>query len=451
MAYTTLREGSRGEEVKKMQQQLINQGYNVGSAGADGIYGKNTAAAVTQYQRDKGLSVDGIAGNQTQTSLYSAQAPQQNTAAGAPATTESPIKGVTQDVYNKLTEPYKQSENVANAWATIESLQQKLKGDTKYGEDLDKIVSDLMNHPAFQYDVEADPLFQQMLASQKEAGEKAMEDTVARSSALTGGYGNSWAQTAGQQAYDQYLQDAYNQLPQYYQLAMNAHNMETEDLMRKYSLLSEADQKEFDRLMTEYGLATDAYDRLYQQDRTGYEDRVGIAQQLAGMMSSDYWNNLQQEFAKEQFEYQKEQDRIANQRASARAYSSTVKEKSEDEKYDDLMDSYAKNIEAARKQYDDENFVNYLESIKTSEGFSDAEFHELLVAAKVPTNYLENYYQTRDSSDRDNAFAEAKALSASKAFANMTARQQQNAIQDFLNKYKYKSYYNDLYKTFYLK
>lgn len=62
-----LQNGSRGDDVKNVQEMLDKLGYNTG--GADGIFGKNTQAAVIQYQRDHGLQVDGIIGNQTLTTL----------------------------------------------------------------------------------------------------------------------------------------------------------------------------------------------------------------------------------------------------------------------------------------------------------------------------------------------------------------------------------------------
>jgi N-acetylmuramoyl-L-alanine amidase len=59
----TLKEGSRGETVKKMQQKLKNWGYYSGSV--DGIYGKKTLEAVKYFQRKNKLVVDGIAGPKT--------------------------------------------------------------------------------------------------------------------------------------------------------------------------------------------------------------------------------------------------------------------------------------------------------------------------------------------------------------------------------------------------
>lgn len=58
-----LRQGSSGATVKKVQQKLKNWGYYSGSV--DGIYGKNTVAAVKRFQKKNGLTVDGIAGTKT--------------------------------------------------------------------------------------------------------------------------------------------------------------------------------------------------------------------------------------------------------------------------------------------------------------------------------------------------------------------------------------------------
>ena len=68
-----LTQGSSGEDVRKLQQALIDAGYSVGASGADGIYGANTANAVRQYQQANGLSVDGIYGAKTQAAVQDYQ------------------------------------------------------------------------------------------------------------------------------------------------------------------------------------------------------------------------------------------------------------------------------------------------------------------------------------------------------------------------------------------
>ncbi len=61
-----LSQGSRGQEVIKLQQALKDKGYNVT---VDGIYGAKTREAVIKFQKDNGLNPDGIAGAKTLTKL----------------------------------------------------------------------------------------------------------------------------------------------------------------------------------------------------------------------------------------------------------------------------------------------------------------------------------------------------------------------------------------------
>ena len=65
----TLRRGSRGEYVTYLQTKLIQLGYNVGKTGADGIFGVKTEEAVRDFQRNNGLTVDGVVGSATWTAL----------------------------------------------------------------------------------------------------------------------------------------------------------------------------------------------------------------------------------------------------------------------------------------------------------------------------------------------------------------------------------------------
>lgn len=60
--YPTLKKGCRGEYVKKLQQMLVCLGYAVA---VDGIFGAKTLAAVRAFQKDNGLTVDGIVGKNT--------------------------------------------------------------------------------------------------------------------------------------------------------------------------------------------------------------------------------------------------------------------------------------------------------------------------------------------------------------------------------------------------
>ena len=83
LAYSTLEKGSSGAEVVQLQQALSRLGYSVS---ADGVYGTQTRNAVKAFQADQKLTVDGKAGDVTQTRLY-ALASQASAAAAVPART----------------------------------------------------------------------------------------------------------------------------------------------------------------------------------------------------------------------------------------------------------------------------------------------------------------------------------------------------------------------------
>ena len=61
----TLRRGSKGDDVKDLQLRLHWKGYDLGSYGVDGDYGRATEAAVKAFQTDAGLKADGICGPDT--------------------------------------------------------------------------------------------------------------------------------------------------------------------------------------------------------------------------------------------------------------------------------------------------------------------------------------------------------------------------------------------------
>ena len=71
--YQTLQKGSKGDDVKALQQRLIELNYLSGSA--DGDYGGKTASAVELFQNTAGLTATGIADPDTQSALFADDAP----------------------------------------------------------------------------------------------------------------------------------------------------------------------------------------------------------------------------------------------------------------------------------------------------------------------------------------------------------------------------------------
>lgn len=72
----TLRKGDKGEFVTLLQTLLIGRNYSLPKYGADGSFGKETEDAVKQFQRDHGLTADGIVGKMTWAALDADPTPQ---------------------------------------------------------------------------------------------------------------------------------------------------------------------------------------------------------------------------------------------------------------------------------------------------------------------------------------------------------------------------------------
>ena len=70
---TILKRGMKGDDVRRLQQRLMELGYALPRYGADGDYGSETVTAVKAFQLDRGLEADGIAGEATLAALYAGQ------------------------------------------------------------------------------------------------------------------------------------------------------------------------------------------------------------------------------------------------------------------------------------------------------------------------------------------------------------------------------------------
>ena len=161
---------------------------------------------------------------------------------------------------------FQPSEKYLQAMAYTQDALDKLNGRTSYSEKLDSILGNISNRDPFAYDFNTDPLFQAQLQASMNSGQLAMQNTMGQASALTGGYGSSYAVSAGSQAYNQYIQDAYNNLPEYYNLALEAYEAEGNRLMNEYNAYASADETEYSRMVDDYQLNAQNADNIYGKE-----------------------------------------------------------------------------------------------------------------------------------------------------------------------------------------
>ena len=343
MAVTNLKNGSTGSDVKKLQKALEAAGYNVGSTGADGVYGKNTAAAVKQYQKDHGLAVDGIAGKNTQGLLYGSNLMAQGGLLGAQIVAPNAVNknnkpGITpvevgevepsnptkdkdkvedkkpaddkgadketnadkgsnaQDGFIFDYGTYAPSDIVNQANAALQDWMNQKPGayESQWQAMIDEYMNKIMNREEFSYNFNEDALYQQYKDIYTQQGLMAMMDTMGQASAMTGGYGNTYAQTVGQQAYNQQLNQLNNVLPELYQMAYNRYADEGQQMLNEYGMLMDRENTDYNRYQnnldnwyTNLQYLTDRYDTEWSRDYGQWEDKQAIAYE-------DAWNNYVQ-------------------------------------------------------------------------------------------------------------------------------------------------------------
>lgn len=166
-------------------------------------------------------------------------------------------------------------------------LSQIQRGKTSYTDQIKDMMSQIQNRDAFEYDADSDQLFQQALASAMKSGKSAMQDTIGQASALTGGYGSTYATSAGNQAYNAFIEDAYNNLPEYYQMALNAYQMEGEEMYRQLGMLNDADATEYGRLLDSYNATSQYRNQLYNEAYTQFRDKKSDAYNTANLQLNE--------------------------------------------------------------------------------------------------------------------------------------------------------------------
>ena len=184
---------------------------------------------------------------------------------------------------------YQEGDAVKQAQAALQQQLANKPGEyqSQWQSSLDEAMKKILNREKFSYDLNGDALYQQYKDRYIQQGQMAMQDTMGQAAALTGGYGNSYAQGVGQQTYQGYLQGLNDKVPELYRLALDKYNQETSDLYNQYSLLGQRENQDYGRYRdtvsdwnTERDYLTNRYDseRSYDYGKYAGERDFGYRQ-----------------------------------------------------------------------------------------------------------------------------------------------------------------------------
>lgn len=184
------------------------------------------------------------------------------------------------------------SANTQYYWEKLQNVENNPVGpyQSKYGTQIDATLDKIVNRQPFSYDFNADPLYQNYKDQYTKLGNEAAMNAAANASALTGGYGNSYAVTAGAQANQQYLTQLNQVIPELYNAAMNKYQIEGDQLNNVYGVLGSAEDRN-------YGQYRDKVSD-WQADRNYYQGAYGT------QLNADQWQ--------QNFDYQKQRDAVTD-------------------------------------------------------------------------------------------------------------------------------------------
>ncbi len=347
IAYSTISYGSSGEDVKKLQKSLNEQGY---SLNIDGVFGNETRDAVKDYQKKNGLGVDGVVGSKTWSALDS-------------LTKTTPKNYSVSSYSSKTSRPeYEKSQAVIDAEKELAQWENNkpdgYKG--KYDDEIESLVEQLLNREDFSYDMQSDPLYQQYRQLYTENGQKAMRDTVGQASALTGGYANSYAVTAGNQAYADYLDE------------LNGSALDLRD--RAYQVYSDEGDKLIEDVTLLRSLDGDDYEKYLDTLQRYYDDGDYILKKLSQMSDAEFEEFLAQVDAWEndrEYEFQKYQDNLDRQEfqqeLAFKQAEAKRKQENEDREYQLAKDKLAAQLAASSSKSSSKSSSSSSSSKKNSE------------------------------------------------------------------------------------
>ena len=200
--------------------------------------------------------------------------------------TMSGVSDYTRSKLNGLEGGYTPSGSVQAALAYLEQVKASKPGayQSRWDDELTSLYDQIRNRKKFSYDMGTDPLYQQYREQYQRLGRLAMQDTMGQAAALTGGYGSTYGEQVGQQAYNAYLQNLNDIVPQLQQQAYQRYQDEGTDLYNQYSLVKGRED-------TDYGRYRDTVSDYYSDlsdARSAYNSERSLDQsQWATML--DYW------------------------------------------------------------------------------------------------------------------------------------------------------------------
>ena len=223
------------------------------------------------------------------------------------------MQGVTQNTQQKMQQAqqgYQPGAAAQNAMQKLQQLQQnKPQGYTsKYAPALDNILAQIQGQKDFKYEFNQDALFNSLKDVYTQQAKQASLNAQGQAAGLTGGYGNSAAQAAGSQAYQQAILPLYDKGMELAQFAFQQHQGAQDDRYRQLQALMGMDESDYGRYRDTVGdyerereYLTGRYDTEENRAYDRYKDDLDYWTGLAQIENQDYRSEQERQEAIRQY------------------------------------------------------------------------------------------------------------------------------------------------------
>ena len=180
---------------------------------------------------------------------------------------------------------YTPSEGTNRAKKKLETAENAYtnKGafSSPYSNTLAQTTDKIINRPKFSYDFNSDPVYLGLKDRYAMQGGMASVNAMSQAVANTGGFSNSYADMAGQQAYQQYLDKTFEAIPELAKQNYQRYQDEGNQLYNQANLLQQLERTDYDRyrdtvadLQNDLSYAQQEYQFMSQQDFDYYKNNL---------------------------------------------------------------------------------------------------------------------------------------------------------------------------------
>lgn len=162
----------------------------------------------------------------------------------------------------------------------------------RYQDQIDQLTQDILGREPFEYNYLEDPNYQQYAESYTRNGQRAMQDTLGQLAARTGGLASSYATTASQQTYNDYMAALADKVPELRQLAYAMYQDDISGMRSDLDMLT----------------------ALEQGDYAKYQDLLNQYNNDRNFAYGQYRDTVSDSRYEQEWDYQANRDQISDQR-----------------------------------------------------------------------------------------------------------------------------------------